>query len=380
MSHDNSQNSQERWIHYLLQPADKSAQLYENAFKAAMSITRMPVAGVWRLRRETHLRVEALADQIGMSFRAGDELPAIDMLENEVLQKQDTIMIPDLASSPLARHPSRMQHNIRSFIGTPLMLQSQQAYGVLSVFSRQPEALGPDELLKFGLLGRWLSHALESRQLSRELDSKNERIAALSHEVHRLQTQIEQGSIRDPITDLFNSRHFNRLLQVESHRAQRHAYPLSLLLVYPDGLHQLVRQRGSEITHSILRSIGAMLRRHLRNIDSAARHTEEVFGVLLPQTDMPGASIVAERIRATIANHVFKLPRSGGGYEEVSLSGSVGIATLSAIESDPATGLLSRARGAIQQARNAGGNRVVAAQTAEQTNIKLPHVPRTSDS
>ena len=379
VSHDTNNNSQERWIHYLLQPAEKTAQLYENAFKAAMSITQMPVAGVLRLRHETHLRVEALADQVGMSYRAGDELPASDMLENEVLRKRDTIVIPDVAASPLSRHPSRMQHNIRSFIGTPLTLQNQQPYGVLSVVARKPSPLGPDELLKFGLLGRWLSHALEARQLARELDSKNERVAALSNEIQRLQTQIEQGSIRDPITDLFNSRHFNRLLQVESHRAQRHAYPLSLLLVYPDGLHQLVRQRGSEITHGILRSIGVLLRRHLRNIDSAARYTEEVFGVLLPQTDMPGASIVAERIRATIANHTFNLPQSTTAGSEILLTASVGISTLSATESDPATGLLARARGAIQQARNAGGNRVVAAQTAEQTNIQLPHVPRTSD-
>lgn len=376
VSHENSTNTKERWIHHLMQPAPKTSQLYENAFKAAMSITDMPVAGVLRLRHETHLRVEALVDQIGVGYRASDELPLNDMLESEVLRKRDTIIIPDVAASPLARHPSRMQYNIRSFVGTPLLTHTQQPYGVLSLVDRRPHSLGTEELLRVGLIGQWLSSSLAARQLAHELDSKNERVATLSTEIQKLQAQIEQGSIRDPITDLYNSRHFNRLLQVESNRAQRHAYPLSLLLVYPDGLHQLARQHGTESTHGILRSIGALLRRHLRNIDSAARYTEEVFGILLPQTDMAGASIVAERIRATIANHRFTASALNADSPEFRLTASIGISSISAMESDPGTGILTRARGAIQQARNAGGNRVIAAQTAEQTNMILPPVPR----
>lgn len=381
MSNENSPLSQDSWMHFLMQPAEKAASLYENAFKAAMAITNMPVTGVTRVRHETHLRVEALVDQISIGYRAGDEIPVSEMLENEVLRKRDTIVIPDVATSPLARHPARQKYNIRSFIGTPLLGHNQQPYGVLSLVDRRPHPLGTEELLRIGMVGQWLSHALSARHLATELHAKRERVAALSHEIQKLQTQIEQGSIRDAITDLYNSRHFNRLLQVESNRAQRHAYPLSLLLVYPDGMHQIARQRGSDITHGILRSIGVLLRRHLRNIDSAARYSEEVFGILLPQTDMPGASIVAERIRSQIANHRFNIGTSGGQEnKELLLTVSVGISTLSATESEPANGLLARARGAIQQARNSGGNRVVAAQTADQTNIPLPHVPMTSDS
>lgn len=381
MSPENVTQTKERWIHHLMQPALKTSQLYENAFKAVMELTSMPVVGVLRLRHETHLRVEALVDQIGIGYRASDELPLNDTLESEVLRKRDTIVIPDVASSPLARHPSRMQYSIRSFVGTPLFTHANQPYGVLSLVDRRPHALGTEELLRVGLVGQWLSSALAARQLAHEIDAKNERIATLSNEIQKLQTHIEQGSIRDPITDLYNSRHFNRLLQVESNRAQRHAYPLSLLLVYPDGLQQLARQYGAESTHGILRSIGALLRRHLRNIDSAARYTEEVFGILLPQTDMPGASIVAERIRATIANHRFSLSSPlHPDNPEYRLTASIGISSISAMESDPGTGILTRARGAIQQARNAGGNRVIAAQTAEQANIALPHLPRTPDT
>jgi diguanylate cyclase (GGDEF)-like protein len=355
-------------MHFLLQPNATTGQLYENAFKAVMTITDMPVASIMRVRHETHFRVEALADQVEIGYYAGQEWPIGELLENEVLHKRDTIVIPDVATSPLARHPAVARFGIRSFIGTPLLIRNQQPYGILSSVSRKPQALDTPDMIRISVIGRWLAHAIEARQLAHELETKNERISVLSHEIQRLKHQIEQGSIRDPITDLFNTRHFNKMLQIESTRAQRHAYPISLLLIYPDGFHNMIHERGSDAIHNTLRSMGVLLRRHLRNIDSAYRYTEELFAILLPQTDLPGASIVAERIRSTIANHSFVIPQTNAPAtpmpSNLNLTVSIGLATISARESDPAAGLLARARGAVQQARNTGGNRAIAAQLA----------------
>jgi diguanylate cyclase (GGDEF)-like protein len=347
-------------MQFLLQPNQSPAQLFENAFKAALDITKMPLAGVMRLRLETHLRVEALADQVNIGYRAGEEHPLNELLEGEVVRKRDSIVIPDIASTPLARHPARMRFGIRSFVGTPLLMRNQQLYGVLSMADRKPMHLGPEELMRIGLLGQWLSQQLELRHMARELHAKNERLTVLSQELQRMQTQIEQGSIRDPITELFNRRHFNKLLHTESARAQRHAYPLTLLLIYPDGFNSVMRQWGAETSNSLLRSIGVLLRRHLRNIDSAARYTEDMFAVLLPQTPISGATIVGERIRAAIAGHQFTASRQ---QQELNLTVSLGISALLPLENDPAAALLSRARTALEQARNVGGNRVVPAQS-----------------
>lgn len=355
---ERNNKSSDRWMQFLLQPNDTPAQLFESAFKAAIDITGMPVVGVMRLRLETHLRVEALADQVGMGINAGEEHPLGELLEGEVVRKRDSMVIPDVANTSLSRHPARLRFGIRSFVGAPLVLRNQQLYGVLSIADRKPHHLGKDELLRIGMLGQWLSQQLELRYMTRELQAKNERLTALSQELQRMQTQIEQGSIRDPITELFNRRHFNKLLQTESARARRHAYPLSLLLIYPDGYNSVTRQWGAETGHAVLGSMGVLLRRHLRNIDSAARYTEDMFAVLLPQTPISGSSIVAERIRAAIAGHRFTSQRQQS--QELFLTVSVGIATLLPLENDPVAGMLSRARMALEQARNAGGNRVVA--------------------
>lgn len=354
--------SGDRWMQFLLQQNHSSSQLFENAFKAAIDITGMPLANVMRMRLETHLRVEALADPIGIGFRAGEEYPLNELLEGEVVRKRDSIIVPDVASTSLARHPARLRFGIRSFVGTPLILRNQQIYGVLAMADRKPHVIGQNELIRIGMLGQWLSQQLELRHMARELQSKNDRLTVLSQELQRMQTQIEQGSIRDPITELFNRRHFNKLLHTESARAQRHAYPLTLLLIYPDALSSVARQFGAETGHGVLRSMGVLLRRHLRNIDSAARYTEDMFAVILPQTPVSGSTIVGERIRDAIANHVFATARNQS--QDLRLTVSIGIAALLPLENDPATGMLSRARMALEQARNSGGNRVVSASSA----------------
>ncbi|MBU50001.1 MAG: hypothetical protein CL920_15040 [Deltaproteobacteria bacterium] len=348
---------QERWMEFLLQETDAVSQMFENAFQAAIEITGLPVAEVTRLRHETHLRVEALADTVGIGYRAGDEFAISSFLSGTLLDKRDSIVIPDLSKSPFARHPAATQLGIRSYIGTPLILSNKQVYGVLSLCDKRPHDLGREELVKLGVLGRWLSREIELRQLNKELANKNNRLSALSQELQRLHTQVEQGSIRDPITDLLNSRYFNKMLQTESARARRHAYPLSLLLLYPDGFQPLVRQWGMEVGHTILSSIGVLLRRHLRNIDSAARYTEEIFAILLPQTDISGAAIVGDRIRTTISTHRFTNPANQ--RVAMPLTASIGIAGLIPVEDDPAMGILSRSRRSLEQARNAGGNRVI---------------------
>ena len=362
--HEKPQQSHtdEGWMRFLLQPDPQTPQLFENLFRAAVDITDFPLVQVLRLRYETHLRVEALVDQIGVGYRAGAEFPLEDVLDKEVIRKKDSIVIPDISTTSLVRTPAVNRYGIRSYIGTPIILKNQQLYGVLSLFDRESHVLGPDVLLRISLLGQWLSKEIELRQMSKELSTKNNRVAALAQELQRLQTQVEQGSIRDPITDLLNSRYFNKLLQTEASRAQRHAYPLSLLLVFPDGLPSLRRQLGLDAGNSILSSMGVLLRRYLRTIDSAARYSEEIFAILLPQTDHVGASIVAERIRSTISMHAFT--GAGPNAPSLSLTASIGISDMLSFEDNPAAAIFSRARKALEQARSAGGNRVVIAPTS----------------
>ncbi|MCB9640704.1 MAG: diguanylate cyclase [Myxococcales bacterium] len=353
----------DRWIAQLLQQQNLSTpQLFETAFETAMQVTRLPFARVARLRHETHLRMEALVDSIGLKYQAGHEFPVDQLLDGEVIRRQDALAIPDLMASPFARHPEVLASGVRSYVGIPLWQRNQQIYGVLSLVDQKPHQWGAEALLRASMIGRWLGHEIELRQLSRELTTKSHRLASMAQELQRLQNQVEQGSIRDTVTDLLNNRYFNKLLQTEAARAQRHAYPLSLLLLFPDSYPRHSQQWGMDFGATMLRSIGVLLRRHLRTIDNAARYTEEMFAILLPQTDISGSAIVANRIRTTIGGHRFNTP-SG---ETIQTTGSLGISGLNVQDDDPAAGMISRARRALEQARKAGGNRVIVASSTPQ--------------
>jgi diguanylate cyclase (GGDEF)-like protein len=346
----------------LLQQKQTTQELFEEAFDAAMQLTKLPAARLVRLRHETHLRVDALIEGIRIPYRVGQEFPIEHLLDGEVIRRRDAIAIPDIASSPFARHPEVVGSNIRSFLGIPLWQHNQQIYGVLSLFDQQSHQWSPEILMRAAMIGRYLAHEIELRQMARDLSAKNHRLAAMTQELQRLQLQIEQGSIRDTVTDLLNNRYFNQLLQTEAARAQRHAYPLSLLLLFPDGFPPLSQQWGMDFGASVLRSLGVLLRRHLRTIDNAARYTEEMFAILLPQTDISGSAIVANRIRTTIGSHRFATPQGDG----IQMTASLGISALNPQDDDPAAGMISRARRALEQARKAGGNRVIVASSSPQ--------------
>lgn len=357
MNETREQPLTDSWIQFLLQGNKPVAELYESLFRSSMEITQLPFVQVLRIRRETHFRVEALVDQLGFGYKAGDEFPLEEMLDTEVIRKRDSIVIPNVASTAFVRHPAAARYGIRCYIGTPLLLNNDQIYGVLSLMDTRPHPLGKEELMRIGLLGKWLTQQIDIRQLSRELQSKNHRVSRLTQELQKLRAQVDQGSIRDSITDLLNSRYFNKILQTEAARGQRHTYPLSLLLLSTDGFSVLRRQMGLESTNSILRAVAILLKRYLRTIDSAARYNDEIFAILLPQTNQQGASIVAERIRATLAAHPFR--SQSPASPQLNLTVSIGIAELFPNEDDPALGLLSRARRCLEQARNTGGNRVI---------------------
>lgn len=344
----------EEWMQFLLRDFETADQLYDAVFRAAMLISRLPFAYVSRLRHGTHLRIEAMVDMLGVGVQPGEDIPLGDLLAGEVLRKEDTLVIPDVASTPLARHSATHRFGVRCFLGTPLRLGNDQIYGVLGLMDRQPhDHLGRPELLRIGMLGRWLSRELQIRRLSRENEARAQRLSTLSLENQNLRTQLEQSSFRDPLTELLNSRYFNQLLQTETARARRHEYQISLLWLALDDFQSISRGQPLSVTHNILRSLASLLRRHLRNVDHACRYGEEVFAILLPQTDLNGASVVAERIRNTVAEHRFSL---GQNTDDLQMSLSIGVAGMAPQEEEPARGMLLRARRAWEQSVNTGGN------------------------
>ena len=105
-----------------------------------------------------------------------------------------------------------------------------------------------------------------------------------------------------------------------------------------------------------LREFARRLRKNVRGIDLACRFGGEEFVVVMPETDMAVAAVVAERIRRRIAGEPFAI---GGGSAAIDVTISIGLAALAGVE-DNAARILKRADQALYRAKRDGRNRVVA--------------------
>jgi len=105
----------------------------------------------------------------------------------------------------------------------------------------------------------------------------------------------------------------------------------------------------------VLREFALRIRKAIRNIDLACRYGGEEFVIVMPETDMAVATIVAERLRRRVASEPFVI-QQGARHLEVTIS--IGIAGLCGVTDNAAT-ILKRADQALYRAKRDGRNRVV---------------------
>jgi len=168
----------------------------------------------------------------------------------------------------------------------------------------------------------------------------------------RYHEEVYQLATHDPLTDLFNRRHFSEQLDTEIARALRHRRPLSLCIIDIDLFKPVNDRYGHIAGDGVLKQIAAILRNQVRCEDLAARIGGEEFAVLLPETPLDGAREFAEQFRSAVAETVF---HPGGVAQHITVS--IGIA-----EARPESGnrsrLMAAADAALYRAKNDGRNRV----------------------
>jgi diguanylate cyclase (GGDEF)-like protein len=164
----------------------------------------------------------------------------------------------------------------------------------------------------------------------------------------------EKSAITDPLTRLFNRRHFMRALDMEVRRSERYSLRMSLLMLDLDEFKALNDRHGHLFGDLVLQRVGKLLRKAVRDADVACRFGGEEFAVILPETDRLGSFAVAERIRRSIRTGFAEKP-IGGKLVHVSLSG--GIAAYPEDGPAPAK-LVARADQALYLAKRGGKNRI----------------------
>jgi diguanylate cyclase (GGDEF)-like protein len=174
---------------------------------------------------------------------------------------------------------------------------------------------------------------------------------------HRLMEREKEQAVRDGLTDLYNRREFNKLLQKALANADRQGGGFALLLFDIDHFKKLNDTYGHPAGDAAIRNTAQVLERHLRQGDHAARYGGEEFAAILPGANESGALQLAERVREAIASSrvVFEGAR-------LNVTVSLGVAVWPADGKDQ-EGLLGAADRALYAAKEAGRNRVVAAST-----------------
>ena len=160
--------------------------------------------------------------------------------------------------------------------------------------------------------------------------------------------EFEQLSVTDSLTGLLNRRYLQERLSEEIQRSRRHRFSLSFLMLDVDNFKSFNDTYGHLAGDAALRIVANILKENLRGDDVAARYGGEEFAVLLPQTRIDEASVIAERIRLQIERTDFPNRR---------ITASIGIASSSANMNVP-DDLIWAADRALYEAKENGRNKV----------------------
>lgn len=145
-------------------------------------------------------------------------------------------------------------------------------------------------------------------------------LESVKQEIETLKLQV----ILDPLTGLYNLRHFKTRLEIEIQRTTRTSRPTSLIIVDLDHFKAVNDQRGHEVGNITLQTVATVFKNELRQFDVISRYGGEEFAIILPHTPLPVAVKVAERVRHSLATTPIIT-----GHGEFNITASLGVGEFS---------------------------------------------------
>lgn len=197
----------------------------------------------------------------------------------------------------------------------------------------------------------------ENKRLRRDLERALGEVRTKNQQLEESLRLVEEVAATDPLTGLYNRRHFGKVFEQLFAEAQRYSCDLSCVMIDLDGYKQFNDTFGHQMGDQLLVVVAKAISTNLRKMDVAARYGGDEFVLLLPRAGTPEASHVAARVREDFGHASAALLRSESG-----VTMSVGIASLhgdNVVGTEP---LIARADRALYRAKALGRNRVVVSQ------------------
>ncbi|HEY2744763.1 MAG TPA: diguanylate cyclase [Polyangia bacterium] len=202
-----------------------------------------------------------------------------------------------------------------------------------------------------------LSDAAERGEVSVDVvrESGLREVLVLAETLERLFRSVNDRAMRDGLTRVYNRGFLADWLPRQLRLSRRNGSPLSALMVDLDHFKRINDTYGHGAGDQVLVALARCIETQLRSTDVVVRYGGEEFTVLLPDTPVAGGFVTAERLRAAIA----AMTEREGLPAGLRITASIGVAAIGS--GDDGSQLITRADGALYQAKRGGRNRVVTA-------------------
>ena len=195
---------------------------------------------------------------------------------------------------------------------------------------------------------------LSYEQLVMELKQAKERAENLALELKDTNDKLRKLASMDSLTGLYNHRYFQDFMDKELGRATRNKKPFSLIMLDLDHFKKINDEYGHPRGDIVLKSISALIEKKVRTSDLVARYGGEEFAIILPETDLKGTVIFAERLRKTIEQ--FEIQTDG---IKIKVTISVGVTTwLPGGSVKEKSKIINAADKALYNSKNTGRNKI----------------------
>ena len=312
---------------------DKTYQAILSHSQELLNAERASVMGFNEGANEITLRAAAglVADKSEVGpMRLGEGIAG------KVLEIGHALVVANLETAGLVPAPAERNYKTRSFISYPITIGGRKI-GVLNATDKSGGGIFNDvDLSLLEIVGPQIAVALERAELQERA------------------TQFQLISITDPLTGLLNRRYLEERLTEELNRSKRNNHPVSCLMIDIDDFKKYNDLNGHQAGDVALKITAHCLKSALRSADIACRYGGEEFCILLPQTTVSEAGVIAERMRQRVAETEYP---HGKSQPLGSMSISIGISTF-ARHIDTAESVIEAADRALYSAKSHGKNRI----------------------
>lgn len=191
-------------------------------------------------------------------------------------------------------------------------------------------------------------------RLKSAYEELEEKVSERTAELKEANDNLNILAITDGLTGAYNQRYFYEKLGSELERSERYNHPASLMIADVDDFKHYNDKYGHLAGDKVLRDVAECFRKGIRTVDIFARYGGEEFAVLMPETDLDAAEIIAERVRNIIEEEPFP---DRASQPKGKITVSIGLASYSH-GADTPKNLVKKADESMYKAKSFGKNRV----------------------